>query len=129
MLVTRGIYRLLDNQSGRITFQLNGNGYRFEKGHVPRLELLGRDAPYYRASNGSFSVAVSKLQVVLPVAERPGSVPGVVSPPGALQRLGRKRPRLTSTRPLRAHGATRCACAGASSAPRASRSAAAAAAA
>ena len=64
---------------------------------MPRLELLGRDAPYYRASNGSFSVAVSKLQVVLPVAERPGSVPGVVSPPGALQRLGRKRPRLTLT--------------------------------
>ena len=97
VLVTRGIYRLLDNQSGKITFQLNGNGYRFEKGHVPRLELLGRDSPYYRASNGSFSVAVSKLQVVLPVAERPGSVPGVVSPPGALQRLGRKRPRLTLT--------------------------------
>jgi len=94
VLVTRGIYRLLDNQSGKITFQLNGNGYRFEKGHVPRLELLGRDSPYYRASNGSFSVAVSKLQVVLPVAERPGSVPGVVAPPGALQALGRKRPRL-----------------------------------
>ena len=67
------------------------------KGHMPRLELLGRDAPYYRASNGSFSVAVSKLRVVLPVAERPGCVPGVVSPPGALQRLGRKRPRLTLT--------------------------------
>ena len=30
---------------------------------------------------------------MLPVAERPGSVRGVVAPPGALQ--GRKRPRLT----------------------------------
>jgi hypothetical protein len=34
---------------------------------------------------------------VLPVAERPGSVPGVVSPPRALQRLGRKHPRLKIT--------------------------------
>ena len=102
VLVTRGVYRLLDNQSGKITFQLNGNGYRFEKGHVPRLELLGRDAPYYRASNGSFSVAVSKLQVVLPVAERPGSVPGVVSPPGALQRARPQAPAAHAHGPLRA---------------------------
>jgi hypothetical protein len=94
VLVTRGVYRLLDDQKGPVTFQLNGNGYRFAAGHTPRLELLGRDAPYYRASNGSFSVAVSKLQVVLPVAERPGSVAGVVAPPAALQRLGRKRARL-----------------------------------
>jgi pimeloyl-ACP methyl ester carboxylesterase len=28
-LVTRGQYRLLDNQKGKITFQLNGNAYRF----------------------------------------------------------------------------------------------------
>jgi hypothetical protein len=94
-LVSRGVYRLLDNQRGQITFQLNGGAWRFAQGHAPQLELLGRDAPYYRASNGSFSVAVSRVNVVLPVAERPGSVPGVVAPPGALQRLGRKRPRLT----------------------------------
>ena len=81
VLVTRGIYRLLDNQSGKITFQLNGNGYRFEKGHVPRLELLGRDSPYYRASNGSFSVA--RL-------EAPGRAAGRRAP-----RLGARR-RLTA---------------------------------
>jgi hypothetical protein len=88
VLVTRGVYRLTDNQRGRITFQLNGNGYRFASGHAPRLELLGRDAPAYRASNGSFSVKVAKLRVVLPVAEQPGSVRGV----GALRR---QRPRLS----------------------------------
>jgi len=88
VLVTRGVYRLTDNQRGRVTFQLNGNGYRFASGHAPRLQLLGRDAPAFRASNGSFSVKVSNLRVVLPVAEKPGSVPGV----GALRR---KRPRLS----------------------------------
>jgi hypothetical protein len=31
-----------------------------------KLQLLGRDAPYYRASNGTFTVAVSNLTVSLP---------------------------------------------------------------
>jgi hypothetical protein len=91
VLVTRGVYRLTDNQRGRVSFQLNGNGYRFAAGHAPRLELLGRDAPAFRASNGSFSVKVSKLRIELPVAEQPGSVPGVGSATG-----GRERPRLSA---------------------------------
>jgi hypothetical protein len=103
ILVTRGVYRLPAGTAGDIAFQLNGNGYRFAAGHVPRLELLGRDAPYYRASNGSFSVAVSKLRIVLPVAERPGTVAGVTAPPGALQRLGGKRARLTLRARSRTH--------------------------
>jgi hypothetical protein len=94
VLVTRGVYRLTDNQRGRVTFQLSGNGYRFEPGHAPRLQLLGRDAPAFRAGNGSFSVKVSNLRVVLPVAERPGSVPGVGAPPAGLQALGRRHPRV-----------------------------------
>ena len=93
-LVTRGVYRLTDNQRGRVTFQLSGNGYRFEPGHAPRLQLLGRDAPAFRAGNGTFSVKVSNLRIVLPVAERPGSVPGVGAPPARLQALARKHPRL-----------------------------------
>lgn len=73
LLVTRGGYRLLDNQTGTITFQLHGNGYRFAPGHTVKLELLGSDAPYYRASNGSFSVSVQNLVAELPVTERPGT--------------------------------------------------------
>jgi predicted acyl esterase len=55
-LVTRGVYRLTENQTGAIKFQLHGNGYEFAKGDTVKLELLGRDAPYYRASNYPFSV-------------------------------------------------------------------------
>jgi predicted acyl esterase len=65
-LVTRGVYRLTENQTGPITFQLHGNGYEFAQGDTVKLELLGRDAPYYRASNFPFSVEVSNLSAVLP---------------------------------------------------------------
>jgi predicted acyl esterase len=65
-LITRGVYRLTENQSGTITFQLHGNGYEFAKGDTVKLELLGRDAPYYRPDNTPFSVEVSNLSAVLP---------------------------------------------------------------
>jgi predicted acyl esterase len=65
-LITRGVYRLLENQTGTITFQLHGNGYEFAKGDTVKLQLLGRDAPYYRASNFPFTVEVSSLSVSLP---------------------------------------------------------------
>jgi predicted acyl esterase len=66
ILTTRGVYRLTENQSGTITFQLHGNGYEFAKGDTVKLELLGRDSPYYHASNVPFTVEVSDLTAVLP---------------------------------------------------------------
>ena len=65
-LVDRGVYSLENNQTGRITFQLHGNGYRFGQGHRVVLQLLGRDSPYYQASNGVFAVRVEQLSVRLP---------------------------------------------------------------
>jgi predicted acyl esterase len=67
-LISRGIYRLGENETGTISFQLHGNGYEFAAGDTVKLELLGRDAPYYRASNGVFSVEVSDLTASLPTA-------------------------------------------------------------
>lgn len=67
-LIGRGIYRLDENQNGTIAFQLHGNGYEFAAGDTVKLQLLGRDAPYYRASNGVFSVEVSDVSVSLPTA-------------------------------------------------------------
>jgi predicted acyl esterase len=66
-LVSRGVYRLRDNQHGRIIFQLFGNGWRFRKSHTARLELVGRDPKYLRTSNFRFSVRVKRLRVDLPV--------------------------------------------------------------
>jgi fermentation-respiration switch protein FrsA (DUF1100 family) len=65
-LVARGIYRLNDNQKGRIVFQLFGNGWRFSRGHQAKLELLGSDPNFMRPSNFDFSVRASKISVELP---------------------------------------------------------------
>jgi predicted acyl esterase len=65
-LISRGVYRLTENQTGTITFQLHGNGYEFAKGDTVKLQLLGRDAPYYRASNGVFSIEAQTVSVALP---------------------------------------------------------------
>jgi predicted acyl esterase len=67
-IVSRGVYRLSENQTGAITFQLHGNGYEFAKGDTVKLELLGRDVPYYKASNSPFTVEVSNLSVSLPAS-------------------------------------------------------------
>ena len=69
-LITRGQYRLLDNQKGKLAFQLNGNGWKFAKGHTVELELLGQDPNYLRKSNGKFTVKVSRLTLSLPTRER-----------------------------------------------------------
>ena len=70
-LVARGLYR--PTADGRQVFQLHPGAWHFAAGHVARLELLGRDAPYGRASNGTFTVDVSSLELRLPVRERRGA--------------------------------------------------------
>ncbi len=66
-LISRGAYRLTDNQSGQIVFQLHGNGYQFPTGDEVKLVLLGSDAPYLRKSNDqTFTVRISKVTVSLP---------------------------------------------------------------
>ena len=65
-LVSRGVYRLRDNQRGDVLFQLFGNGWRFRRGHVAKLELVGNDPQFLRTSNFRFSVKVSRTRVQLP---------------------------------------------------------------
>jgi fermentation-respiration switch protein FrsA (DUF1100 family) len=68
-LISRGAYRLTNNQSGQVTFQLHGNGYAFPAGHSVKLVLLGSDNPYLRTSNNvAFTVQVTNLTVTLPTA-------------------------------------------------------------
>ena len=69
-LISRGVYRLRPNQKRDVAFQLSGNGYRIAKGHVVKLELLGRDPGFLRPSNGSFSVKVSNVLVGVPIGGR-----------------------------------------------------------
>jgi hypothetical protein len=67
-LVARGFYRPVQ---GRNVWQLHPGAWRFARGHSPKLELLGRDPPFGRPPNGDFQLSVRKLQLRLPVRERP----------------------------------------------------------
>jgi hypothetical protein len=73
-LVARGLYRPDINSSTETThqvFQLHPSGWKFEAGHVAKLELLPADQPYGRNSNGQATVTVSNLELRLPVLEHP----------------------------------------------------------
>jgi pimeloyl-ACP methyl ester carboxylesterase len=69
-LIDRGAYRLKDNERGSFRFTLDGNGWKFAKGHRIVVELLGRDAPTYGASPAAFSATLTKVKVSLPVREK-----------------------------------------------------------
>ena len=68
-LVARSLYRPSGQASD--TWQLHANGWTFAAGHVPKLELLGADAPYGRPSNQPFQIGVTRLELRLPVRESP----------------------------------------------------------
>lgn len=88
-LITRGVYRLTDGQSGPVVFQLHGNGYRFAPGHTAKLEIAPSDAPQYRASSSPFTATLTDLQLELPLA-----TPCVTTRSIAVPRV--KRPRSVS---------------------------------
>jgi predicted acyl esterase len=68
-LVARGTLR--PQADGNTVWQLHPGAWTFAPGHVPKLELLGNDAPSMRPSNGTFSVRVERLELRLPVRDRP----------------------------------------------------------
>ena len=53
-------------------FQLHPNGWQFAAGHVPKLELVGKDSAYGRPSNFDWSIKVSALKFRLPVRDKAG---------------------------------------------------------
>jgi len=86
-LIARGLWRPRPGGPKRQVFQLHPNGWHFDEGHVAKLELLPADAGgtalsnYGRPSNGQQEVKVAKLDLRLPVRERPGALDGVVRAP------------------------------------------------
>jgi Ca2+-binding RTX toxin-like protein len=81
-LVARGLYR--PTGDGDQVFELHANGWRFEPGHVAKLELLPNDTPYGRVSNGQGPVTVANLELRLPTLERSGE--GAGGGAGAIQK-------------------------------------------
>ena len=79
-LVAQRLYRPRTDNLGPQVFQLTPNGWHFAAGHIAKLELLGQSSPYGRASNGTFTVTASDLELRLPVLEAPG---GAILAPAA----------------------------------------------
>ena len=85
-LVNRGVLRPAVG-SARQVFQLHPNGWEFATGHVPKLELLPRDAgptilaSYARQANGQGQITVSNLELRLPVLQKVGALDGYVKAP------------------------------------------------
>ena len=69
-MVQHSIYK--PRRRGRQTYQLHPAGYHFAAGHVPKLEILGRDYPYMQEPAGDYRIAVKKLRLELPVRQEPG---------------------------------------------------------
>jgi len=79
LLLVRGVLRPRATGAPE-PFQLAPAGWHVAAGHVLKLELLGQDSPHFRASNGTFSIAIRDLELRLAVAESPGAAPGVQAP-------------------------------------------------
>jgi predicted acyl esterase len=89
-LVARGLWRPEISSTPELqVFQLHPNGYRFDAGHVVKLELVPNDYnttannSYGRFSNNQQNVTVQNLHLSLPVVESPGALGGLVEDPGA----------------------------------------------
>jgi fermentation-respiration switch protein FrsA (DUF1100 family) len=67
LLITRGAFRFKSDQRGRFRFILDGNGWRFARGHRIAIELLGRDEPTYDAAPEPFTATLTRLRVAIPV--------------------------------------------------------------
>jgi predicted acyl esterase len=69
LLVARGLFR--PDHQGAASWQLHPAAWRYRPGHTIKLELLGNDIPYARASNSSFTTQLDRLRARLPVRRTP----------------------------------------------------------
>jgi hypothetical protein len=69
ILMDRGVRRLSKSEaaSGRVSYQLNGNGWRFQRGHRIRIELTQDDFPFLQKSSPASHATILGLRVSLPV--------------------------------------------------------------
>jgi dienelactone hydrolase len=68
VLVDRGPYRVV-SAAGPATFELHGNGWRFEPDHRLRLELAQDDSPYLKTSEVPSTITINGVKLRMPVRE------------------------------------------------------------
>jgi predicted acyl esterase len=69
-LVTRGVCRVSSAHPTRTceTFDLWGNGWRFENGHRVVVEVTQSDTPMFRKNNFPSSLTIEKASLRIPIA-------------------------------------------------------------
>jgi predicted acyl esterase len=67
-LVTRGAYRLVAPEGGeqKLSYDLYGNHWRFEKGHDLLLEVTGDDSTFFRRDNFPSTSMILSAKLTLP---------------------------------------------------------------
>ncbi len=68
VMVDRGVRRVVP-ASGEVTYQLHGNGWRFEAGHRVRIEVAQDDDPFLKASNVPSATTLTGVTLEIPVRE------------------------------------------------------------
>jgi predicted acyl esterase len=68
VMVDRGPKRVTE-PSGTVTYQLHGNGWRFEPGHRIRIEIAQDDARFVKRSNVTSTATLTGVRLRIPVRE------------------------------------------------------------
>jgi hypothetical protein len=68
VMVDRGVRRITQ-PSGTVTYQLHGNGWRFEVGHKIRIEIAQDDDPYVKVSSVPSTTTLTGVKLEIPVIE------------------------------------------------------------
>nr|MBA2506731.1 prolyl oligopeptidase family serine peptidase [Thermoleophilaceae bacterium] len=78
-MVDRGT-RTFTETAGPLTFDVHGNGWRFDKDHKIRIELAQDDDPYIKSSAVPSSIAFSGISISVPIREAPETIAGGAAP-------------------------------------------------
>jgi dienelactone hydrolase len=85
VLVDRGTRRISSAEAGagQVTYELHGNGWRFEPGHRIRIEIAQDDFPFVKSSSVPSSTTLDGVSLRVPVREGGSIGGGPENPPAA----------------------------------------------
>jgi dienelactone hydrolase len=83
LMADRGPSRVTTAQAaaGEVTWELHGNGWRFQTGHRIRIELSQDDQPFMKATTVTSSLSLTGADLLIPTVESFGTdIPGTPDP-------------------------------------------------
>jgi len=102
LMVDRGPRRVTGDEAaaGEVTWELHGNGWRFQPGHRIRIELTQDDQAFLKSTTFASSVALTGADLVIPTQEAFGTdITGTPDPKPTTPSTGGGQPTTGSTAP------------------------------